>query len=249
MATFSASLSAQTQIIAHRGFWDCEGSAQNSLSSLANAQNEALFGSECDIQLTSDGVVVLNHDDGINGYVINKTTYAELKTVLLKNGEQIPTLESCLAQTAKYPGTKLIIEIKPKKEKAEEDRVVAAALELVRKMKSDDRVEYISFSLYICRELKRLDPNAIITYLASDPQTALTPEQIKAEGLAGIDYHYTLFDVHPEWIKNSKELGLTTNVWTVNDKSVMKKFADLDIDYITTDKPLELRELLQKISE
>ena len=41
-------LSAQTQIIAHRGFWKTSGSAQNSISALIKADSIAVYGSEMD---------------------------------------------------------------------------------------------------------------------------------------------------------------------------------------------------------
>ena len=40
---------AQTQVIAHRGFHAKQGSANNTLSSLRNAQDLGVFGSECDV--------------------------------------------------------------------------------------------------------------------------------------------------------------------------------------------------------
>ena len=234
----------QTQIIAHRGFWDVEGSAQNSVSSFKNAQKERLWGSECDVHITLDGVVVLNHDNDIQGLVINENTFAQLQSVRLQNGETIPTLESHLKLLPEYPGTKLIIEIKPKSEKEQEDKVVAATLKLVEQMNMEKHVEYISFSKHICQELKRKSPESIVVYLASTPDTALTPQALKDEGFDGLDYHFRLISAFPQWIKESKELGLITNVWTVNDEATMKEMLELEVDYITTDKPLELKAML-----
>lgn len=50
------------QIIAHRGYWKTEGSAQNSIASLMKADSIRVFGSEVDIWLSSDGIPVVNHD-------------------------------------------------------------------------------------------------------------------------------------------------------------------------------------------
>ncbi len=36
-----------TQVIAHRGYWDTHGSAQNSLASLEKADEIGAYGSEC----------------------------------------------------------------------------------------------------------------------------------------------------------------------------------------------------------
>ena len=62
-----------TKTVAHRGYWNCEGSAENSLASLRKAHDVGCWGSELDIWLTSDGGLVVNHDpktlDGLkNGF-------------------------------------------------------------------------------------------------------------------------------------------------------------------------------------
>ena len=47
-------------------------------------------------------------------------------------------------------------------------------------------------------------------------------------------------------LKEAKDLGLLVNVWTVNDPKVMQEMIDMKADYITTDKPLILKEILTK---
>ena len=89
--------SAQNKIAiaAHRGYWDCPeaGGAQNSIASLKKAQDFRCWGSEFDVHLTADNVVVVNHDPSINGKEIQTNTYAFIKDELLKNGESISSKE------------------------------------------------------------------------------------------------------------------------------------------------------------
>ena len=60
----SVVMNAQTQIIAHRGFWQTQPTTtENSLKSLENAQKLKLYGSEFDVRMTKDGVLVINHDE------------------------------------------------------------------------------------------------------------------------------------------------------------------------------------------
>lgn len=54
----------------------------------------------------------------------------------------------------------------------------------------ENQTQYISFSLFICKELKRLDPKAKVQYLKGD----LSPKEIKDLGIDGIDYHYSVFE-------------------------------------------------------
>lgn len=231
---------AQTKIIAHRGFWQTEGSAQNSVTALKRAAEAKLYGSEFDVQLTADGTVVVNHDDEIGGLTIGTTDYAKLKHLKLKNGETLPTLADYLKAGKTLPHIQLILEIKPHPTKAQEDAIAAACVSMVKEYGMEKQVEYISFSMNICEQLARLAPDAEIAYLEGD----VTPKAIKEKGLTGIDYEYKVFEKHPEWVREAHELGLKVNVWTVNREADMRKMAGLKVDYLTTDRPLEADKLL-----
>lgn len=231
---------SQTKIIAHRGYWDCAGSAQNSLASLNKAHEIKVYGAEFDVRVTLDGIAVINHDDTIQGVNIEESTYEQLKDIKLANGEKLPTLEQYLAQGKQNKGTQLILEIKPHKTKEAEDRAVATVLALVKKHKVERMTEYISFSTNICKELISLAPKATVAYLKGD----LSPEELKKMGFAGLDYHYKIFQLHPEWIKAAKDFGLSVNVWTVNDPDMVKTLMAQGVDYITTDKPIEMTQVV-----
>ncbi len=248
LATFcSFELTAQTKIIAHRGYWDCEGSAQNSIFALKKAQQIKIYGSEFDVSITSDGIPVINHDSTIKNnndslFTIEKTPFEQLKTLKIKNGELLPTLESYLEQGKKHKNTKLILEIKPHSTKEIEDRAVKIITAMVSEAGLEKQTEYISFSLNVCKEILRYQPKAKIAYLNGD----LSPADIKKAGLTGLDYHFKIFQKNPGWVKEAQELKLTTNVWTVNDPAIMQEMIDLKIDFITTDKPELLKSFLSK---
>lgn len=241
MLSVSVNINSQTKVIAHRGYWDCEGSAQNSITALNKAHEIGVYGSEFDVIITPDGVPVVNHDDVIEGMRIEDTPYERIKDLKLKNGETLPTLEQYLIAGKANEGTQLILEIKPHREKVNEDRAVAATLALVTKYNLQKQVEYISFSLNICKELLRQSPESQIVYLEGE----LSPKEIKEIGLTGIDYHYSVFEKHPDWIIEAKSLGLSINAWTVNDPLIMKTLIDQQVDFITTDKPVEAQALLR----
>lgn len=235
-------VAAQTRIIAHRGYWDCEGSAQNSIAALEKAQETGVYGSEFDVLITADGVPVVNHDDTIQGICIETAAYEQLKTLKLKNGESLPSLEQYLARGKALDGIQLILEIKPHRRIVNEDRAVSAVLALVDKYGLEDRVDYISFSMNICKELIRCAPAARVAYLRSD----VSPADLKQLGFSGLDYHYKAFDAHPEWIEQARALGLTVNVWTVNDPLLIRSLIDRQVDFITTDIPVKGKELTEK---
>ena len=59
----------RTGIVAHRGFWNCEeaGYAKNSIASLRCAQEAGFWGSEFDVKMTADSVLLVlasEHYDG-----------------------------------------------------------------------------------------------------------------------------------------------------------------------------------------
>ena len=236
---FMLAAHAQTQVIAHRGFWKAEGSAQNSITALKKAAEAGVYGSEFDVQLTADGVIVVNHDETIAGLTIGKTPYNKLKDLKLKNGETLSTLADYLKAGKQLPDIRLILEIKPHPTQAQEDEIAASAVKMVKEYGMEKQVEYISFSMNICEQIARLAPDAEIAYLEGD----VTPQEIKAKGLTGIDYPYDAFNKHPEWVKEAHELGLKVNAWTVNKESDMQKLIDLKVDYLTTDHPLKAKAL------
>ena len=233
-------MQAQTQVIAHRGFWKTEGSAQNSITALEKAAEEKLYGSEFDVQVTLDGKLIVNHDAKFQGFVIAETPYKQLKKIRLNNGEKLPNLKKYLKKGKKLD-IQLILEIKSHKSKEVEDKMAADIVKMVKKMGLEKQVEYIAFSLNVCEQLAKLTPESEIAYLNGD----IAPAELKKKGINGIDYHFNVIEKHPEWIKEAHDLGMKVNVWTVNKEDMMKKLIDRKVDYITTDQPLETKKLLE----
>lgn len=231
---------AQTQIIAHRGYWQTlQPTTENSVKSLENAQKLKIYGSEFDVRMSKDGVLVINHDEHHGTMEISETPFKYLKKVKLSNGEDFPTLKSYLKKGKSDGSLKLIVEIKPAKTEALENEIVQKTLQMIRNMKMDSQCEFISFSLNICKQIKKNEPTYKVQYLNGD----LSPQQIKAEGLDGIDYHYSVFEKNPTWISEANALGLITNSWTVNDLELYKKLKAQGIGFVTTNIPDRLKDL------
>jgi glycerophosphoryl diester phosphodiesterase len=138
--------------------------------------------------------------------------------------------------------TKLIVEIKPHHNKEADVRVTNAVVKLINDNGVADLVDYISFSADICNELIRLNPKHRVGYLNGEK----SPQQLKAEGYWGLDYSEGTLHKNPTWIKEAKKLGLTTNVWTVNNLEEMQYFIGQGVDFITTNNPELLKGLLTK---
>ncbi|WP_419868468.1 glycerophosphodiester phosphodiesterase family protein [Chryseobacterium sp. CT-SW4] len=231
-------MKAQTQIIAHRGYWQTQpATTENSVKALENAQKLKIYGSEFDVRMTKDGVLVINHDEHHGKMEISETNFKDLEKLKLSNGENFPTLKDYLKQGKKDPSLKLIVEIKPIDSPEKENEIVQKTIKMIKDMKLESQSEFISFSLNICKEIKRLEPSFKVQYLNGE----LSPEQIKKEGLDGLDYHYSIFEKNPTWIAEAKALGLITNSWTVNDAEVFNQLKNQGIGFITTNIPDQLK--------
>ncbi|HZL12236.1 MAG TPA: family 16 glycosylhydrolase [Prolixibacteraceae bacterium] len=221
-------------VIAHRGAWKKDSLPQNSIASLQNAIRLGVAGSEFDVQLTADEVLVVNHDPIFQGMNIEITDYSILANNLLKNGETLPTLENYLKTGMTQNKTRLILELKPSKISKERSLLLAQkVVEKVNQMKAQEWMIYISFDYDILKKILRLDPAAKTMYLGGN----VSPAQLKADGISGADYHLNVFKKDDQWISNAHKIGIQTNVWTVNDSLMMDYFLARNIDYITTNEP------------
>lgn len=224
-----------TQVIAHRGYWNTEGSAQNSRSSLQNALDLNVYGSEIDIWLTRDGHLFVNHDATYNGVRLEEATAKECSALILKNGEHMPELKELLQILKKSSSpTKLIIEIKEHSTLQQNLEAARATMKAVSKAGLKKRVEYISFSLAACVELARLDPEAQVAYLSG----WISPNELHKLGITALDYHLNVFRQHPEWIAEAHQLGMPVNVWTVDSEAELHEYRSKGVDYITTNNPI-----------
>lgn len=234
----------KTAIVAHRGFWNCEeaGFSENSIASLKAAQDNGFWGSEFDIGLTADSVVIVNHDNTIDGLRISKTPWSVLQSHLLPNGERRPLLEEYIEQGAKCSTTMLICEFKPQGSDEMEDVLVDKTFEAFRErgMMDPGRVAFISFSRHISERVAALAPQFINQYLNGE----LSPSALSELGINGWDYHQSVAKSHSNWVAEAKSLGMSTNVWTVNRESDIRAMAELHVDAITTNEPLLAREIL-----
>jgi len=233
---------SNTQIIAHRGAWKNTGVPENSIAALQHAIRLGCWGSEFDVHMSSDSVPLILHDHSIQGIHIEKTTAAELSQVKLTNGEPLPTLEAYLLAGKNQKTTRLVLEIKSSSISKERSLALTKkCVEMVKKLNVASITEYIAFDFDVCKKVKELDPSATVTYLNGDK----SPEELALAGLDGLDYHFSVYKKHEEWLSESKKRKLITNVWTVNDVETMRWFIDRKVDFITTNEPEKLIALLK----
>lgn len=233
-------------IVAHRGYWNCEeaGYAKNSIAALRCAQEAGFWGSEFDVNMTSDGELIVYHDSDVEGKKIEKHPYSDFKDFRIRNGETIPTLDQYLEQGKKHPETVLVYELKPHSCDEVEDRFVELTIEKLKEhaLLDPQRVIFISFSFHICQVLGEKLPEFTVQYLGGNK----SPKEVKAAGINGIDYNHKKLSLNRKWVKEAHKEKMSTNAWTVNKEENMLQMFEMGIDYLTTDYPMTARELIEK---
>lgn len=230
----------RNKVIAHRGAWKNHDASQNSLKSLQKAIEIGCEGSEFDVWLSSDNVVVISHDPTIGGKTVEDTPASELFQIELKDGDNVPSLEEYISCIKKQNKTRLVLEVKVSQKGKERSEAAAdSAVQIVHRTNAQAWVDYITFSFDAAKRIRDLDPTANVLYLEADKSL----EELKNSKMTGIDYHYSNFEKNKDLANQAKGIGLLTNAWTVNKEEDMKAILDLNLDYITTDEP----ELLLKL--
>jgi len=228
-------------IIAHRGF---SGSyPENTLKSFAEAIKLKPDATECDVHRTSDGKIVVMHDESVDRTTNGKGLIANLTLAQLRKldagswkspkfkGEKVPTLEELLDLVkGKLP---LLIEIK-------DYGITQETVAIVRKFKMEDQVKIISFleePLLASKELAPLIPtNFICEYHGKVVELANKTLQLKCNGIC---FDYT-DKITPEMVQYLRHRGLFLNLWLINKPKDIKKAPTLNADTLTSDYPDQL---------
>lgn len=225
------------EVIAHRGYHAKANGAHNSIGAFVAAIESGFTMSEFDIVRTAKGERIVAHGPKHGQMKISESSFEELRTEPLVNGEQIPSLTEFLEMTTKYPEARLIVEIKS--DSAEEELVSCdVVLKELERLGLIERSTFISFSQQICDYFAQKGYPTL--YLAGD----MKPKTAKERGYEGINYHSAIYKLKPNWIRKAHNMGLKVGVWTVNSEKVAKWAIRKGLDYITSDDPEMVRELI-----
>jgi glycerophosphoryl diester phosphodiesterase len=247
MFIMQTSTAQQTKIIAHRGAWKEFNLPENSIASLEKAIELKCDGAEFDVRRTLDGVLVVNHDPVYFGDTIQTNTYAYLNRNKLSNGESLPTLEDYfLKGTQNKHKTLLICEIKAAiKDKEQDYLATIETLALVKKLKIEKRIVFISFSQDILRWIKEKQSKATVLYLESD----LSIDAVVQNKFDGINLNYTTFKKNSKLSATAKNAGLKIGSWTVNELSDLTILQEQGVEWITTNQPQQFQKQLKEFKQ
>jgi glycerophosphoryl diester phosphodiesterase len=219
--------------IAHRGAKGYE--PENTLKAFQKALDLNADGIELDVHLSADGHIIVIHDETIDrttngkGFV-NTLSLTELKSFLIENQYEIPTLNEVFDLTDK----KCLINIELK-DVGTSNKVVS----LIEEYISDKNWSYehfiiSSFDWNYLEEVRNLNPNIAIGVLTEENlDTALAfAEKIKARAIHP-DYHL----LNMENVNQVHEKGFMVLPWTVNIEEDIQKIKSFKVDGIISDFP------------
>ena len=230
-------------ISAHRG-----GSIEAPENTIESFEYSIELGSsyiETDVQLSSNGIPYIFHDDDLKrlfgkNIIFNSLHSDEIDELVLFDKYKIPTLESTLQ---KFPDTFFQIDVKT-------DEVVLPTMEVIKKTNSTDKVCIASFSSKRLKQVRNLYPEICLSMGPFEVMKLLLAsfglyrKKVAGNCLQIPIYQYGIKLVTKRFINYIHSIGLKIHVWTINDEDTMQKLIDLGVDGIITDRPKTLKDLL-----
>jgi glycerophosphoryl diester phosphodiesterase len=216
---------------------------------------------ETDVQVSSDGVLLVFHDSTLDRLTdhagkISRLSFAEIRDAdagyafspdggqtfpFRGNGVVIPTLEELLTR---WDDVALNIDAKA-------DDTVAPLLDLVSRLEALDRVCIGSFSDRRVARIRRLARGRICSSMG---QVATATAYVASRTGSMPRFHADCLQVPQRWgrlridkrfVGAAHRAGLPVHVWTVDDAAQMELLLDLGVDGIMTDRPRVLKEVFE----
>jgi len=256
--------SDRPMVIAHQGGEGLRPS--NTLIAFENAVDLGVDVLEMDVHSTSDGTLVLIHDDTVDRTTdgsgrVKEITLAELQQLdagdywtpddgatypYRGQGVRIPTLEEIVTA---FPEMKYNIEIK------QVDPSIAVPLcKLLRHFGLTDRALVASFHPTAMDEFRAACPE-VATSMVEDEirpffilNTAFLGSLYRPPGAAFQvpEYSGSQHVLTPRFVRGAQRNNVAVHPWTIDDPADMERFLDMGVDGIITDRPDIMIEVLQE---
>ncbi len=230
-------------ISAHRG-----GSLEAPENTIESFEYSLEIGStyiETDVQLSSDGIPYIFHDDDLSRLFgkdirFNSLHSNEINKLMLFDKYKIPKLETALK---KFPETFFQIDLKT-------DEVTKPAMKIIKETNSLNRVCIASFSSERLKLVSSLYPQVCMSMGPKEiiklffASFGLYRKKIPGNCLQIPIYQYGIKLATKRFVNYAQSIGLKIHVWTINDENTMIELIDLGVDGIITDRPKALKDLL-----
>ena len=225
------SIGKNVKFIAHRGL-SGEYYENSEQAFRAAADSDFFYGIETDIYFTADGVAVCAHDDDAftdAAVTITQSRYSDIAKLPLKEnsygftGAEICTMDTYLSICAES-GKAAVIELKQEDMTDEEIKFI---IDSAREYCGDNFV-------LICFDKASIE-------VAESYDNGIVTQHLSNYGFLGLLSVWDGYNISLTHGKMSKTLvreahkhGREVGVWTVNEYDLVEKYADMGVDYITT---------------
>ena len=235
-----------TGIIAHRGGGN--EAPENTVEGIETAISLGAYGSEIDIQRTSDGHYIVNHDGNFSrlcsdGRKPEEMTLAEVKTLTIHDPnypddpQQVATFEEML-EAAKG---KIVLFVELKGNTADR-QMVDDAVRIIKEYGMTDECVLISLKYDLIDYAETAYPEmntAYLTFVSFGNTAALNCDYLGLEDEAATSF--AADSVH--------DLNKKIMVWTPNERERQDYFLKSDVDYIITDNIRQANEILESYQD
>ena len=213
------------QIIAHRG-GGSEGK-ENTLSGLKAARKVGAYGSEIDIQRTSDGYYIINHDGSFRRVAGDKRkpqdmTLEEVRKLSV-DGEPVPTFDEMLAE-----GKGNLVLFAELKGNTADRQMADDAVRMIKEYQMEQECVVISLKYDLIDYIESTYPEiqtGFLTFASFGKTAALNCDYI------GLEEESATYDA----IKSIHGEDKKVLVWTVNEEGSQKYFLCTQANAIITD--------------
>ena len=229
----------KTLMVAHQGLFVVERG--NSIPAFRDMAKRSHFGAECDIHVTKDKRIVVNHDNDIGStcdrsMVIEESLFDDVRAAKIKpfypddapHSEEdmhIPTLSEYI-ELCRSGEKYCIVELKNHFEKEDVIRVI----EEIKALDYLHMVIFISFDLQNCITIRELLPEQPVQYLV----VHYTKEVLETLDRYNLDLDMHYHHMSGAVIREVQAHGHKINAWTIDDPIHAQYFISWGIDYITT---------------
>ncbi len=231
---------------------------ENSLAAYRSAIALGADGIELDVELTSDGQLLVMHDDTLDRTTtcagcVNTYTLAAAQDCVLVDGHGNPTDEHPPTLTQVYaalpPDALVNVELKVYGDECGTpttgaDTLARTAAAEIRRLGAARRTLFSSFEEEAVVALKRADPDLYAAWLTGTASPA-DVAHIAAIGLDAI--HPTWSGISAENVVAARAAGLQVSLWTVNSRPFLTQALSKHPTAIITDEPGVLAELLREM--
>jgi glycerophosphoryl diester phosphodiesterase len=243
-------------IIAHRG-----ASAYYPENTLPSFEGAIAMGAdmvELDVQFTSDKEVVVFHDEKVSRCTdgrgkISDHTLAELKKLDAGgwfdkkfHNTRIPTLAEVLGVCK----NKIAVNIEIKTEAVSKmffGGIEEKSLKIVERSGMNGHVVFSSFDPRAIMHLKQIDDRATVAVLFEKKHYGSKLPSDIIESVGADAFNCSGSEFNQKWLANVKLNNIPVNIYTVNDTKNMKRFINMGISGIFTNKPDILRSVVVDI--